>query len=413
MNIYQEIWDADQQESGIKPILPHMPKPQSGGYVVVNEKAGNEDKTHRLFPEVLIPDEKMKSYELCQKLFDNYNLAPSQREISSPEEDAEIHQLLEHIVDSKAMKVARNYLAQKTGEVYNYGRWYKILMDIWFTQFSQSSGEDLSAFEHIIVGEQDKSGGKVGGYHFWYKYYLDDTNNLFSDSISYLGTAGTNQEQNIIVPEVSTISYKWDAFDYQSGSVRPLFKPTGGFFNGCSIAGLIAIGTVRFLPDAAAPWQESINGGLYNFVLHRSLNKKHLRTFYPEFIKKVIVDEPSPVEPVPPIVDADTKSVKIIYAFVNPEGEDVGKENITLLNISPQEISLDGWLMEDKQGKKVRISDKKLKTGEILTIFLSGTDVQLSNKGGIIILKDKTGKTIDTVSYSSDQAQKQGWIIVF
>ena len=30
----------------------------------------------------------------------------------------------------------------------------------------------LSGFEHVVVGEQE--GAKAQGYHFWYKYYLDD-----------------------------------------------------------------------------------------------------------------------------------------------------------------------------------------------------------------------------------------------
>ena len=51
--------------------------------------------------------------------------------------------------------------------------------------------------------------------------------------------------------------------------------------------------------------------------------------------------------------------------------------------------------------------------GDFLKIPLSGKDVQLSNKGGIITLLDSSGLKVDGVSYTKKQVSEQGWTIVF
>jgi hypothetical protein len=39
--------------------------------------------------------------------------------------------------------------------------------------------------------------------------------------------------------------------------------------------------------------------------------------------------------------------------------------------------------------------------------------VQLGNRGGIITLLDNRGLKVDGVSYSEQQAQREGWTLVF
>lgn len=114
---------------------------------------------------------------------------------------------------------------------------------------------------------------------------------------------------------------------------------------------------------------------------------------------------------VPPETGA-AKRVCIIAALVNPKGGDKGLEALTLLNTTPAEIDLAGWSLADKNKKKM-ILVGKIRAGEALFVPLSGKDIELSNKGGIITLLDKGGLKVDGVSYTKEQASKEGWTIVF
>jgi poly(U)-specific endoribonuclease len=237
MDIYQEIWDADQTGSGVKPILDHQDGDPTQGYVKVAAVATGEPD-FQVLPEVQIPESKMRTYNLVRALFDNYALDEQDPEAETPQEREEVHNLLSAIVDSAPMQVARQYVENSTNTVITSERWYATLLELWFRRFSKGGDPDLSGFEHVFVGEQEE--GKVQGYHFWYKYFLDDglassiersrLPGFKDDRIVYLrGQYGNGQEK---FPESVTISFKWDAPDYDRGALRPLTKPKGGFFVG-------------------------------------------------------------------------------------------------------------------------------------------------------------------------------------
>lgn len=113
-------------------------------------------------------------------------------------EREEVHDLVHAIVDTAPMQVAREYVVQATGASVTRERWYNTIMEMWFRRFLQGGDPHLSRFEHVVVGEQE--GAKAQGYHFWYKYYLDDGfahmvdgaqddfPGLMDDRIAYLGT---------------------------------------------------------------------------------------------------------------------------------------------------------------------------------------------------------------------------------
>ena len=140
-----------------------------------------------------------------------------------------------------------------------------------------------------MVGEQ--KGGEVNGHHFWYKYYLDDWA-AFSgqDDIDYDGSRydGPHRREGPLtrlgrnVPEVATLAYRWDAYDHETGQRRPLYEPIGGFWVGCSIEGLMALGTVRFFERGRV--ETAINGARYQIELYRSPDGRSLRTFFPRFL---------------------------------------------------------------------------------------------------------------------------------
>lgn len=109
---------------------------------------------------------------------------------------------------------------------------------------------------------------------------------------------------------------------------------------------------------------------------------------------------------------AGDKDVRFIAALVNPKGADFGLERVTLLNITPDAIDLTGWAIADKNKNKTYL-EGIIGGGDFLKIPLSGKDVQLSNKGGIITLLDSSGLKVDGVSYTKKQVSEQGWTIVF
>ena len=290
-DIYQQIWDADQKHCGLKAVKKGDiidATTQSQGYVVVDEKkdAGTD---HQLIAEVFIPASKAESYARVTTLFNNYTLDQTKPEINNPEESKEVQEFIEAVYQSPPMQVAREYVSKQyqIGGIKNRDltddEWWTMLERVWFEQFDNGANQDLSGFEHVLVGEQKQ--GKVQGYHFWYKYYLDEHfvfEGKMSDSIDFLSWQGNPGDQT---PDVVTLSYKWQAFDYQKKKFRPLIKPIGGFWVGLSAEGLMAIGMVRFLNEVFAPKKAEINDVLYNLPLYRSPNDRNLRTFYPEFVK--------------------------------------------------------------------------------------------------------------------------------
>ncbi|MBD2196507.1 MULTISPECIES: DUF2278 family protein [Calothrix] len=107
-----------------------------------------------------------------------------------------------------------------------------------------------------------------------------------------------------------------------------------------------------------------------------------------------------------------TGAVRIVAALVNPSGDDVGKETVTLINTSPDQVDLSGWAIADRLKRKQRLSGT-INPGEALKVPLGKDGIQLDNNGGIITLLDNQGIKVDGVSYTKEDSRKQGWTIVF
>lgn len=421
VDIYQEIWTADQQESGIRPIIASQEADANHGYVVVNEKSV-ADPGHALFSDVVIPDSKKRTYELCKKLFNNYTLDQTKFENETIEELGEVMEFLDAILMSAPMRIARDFIQVQTGRALSDHKWYQLVSDLWFTPYKMGSNPSLTGFEHIVVGEQKKS--KAGGYHFWFKYWLDDSAQLSgTDDIVYNGTAGGLQDKNLLVPEISTISYTWNAFDYEREANRKLFKKIGGFFNGCSAEGLIALGTVRGYFPARAPKETIINGSKYELKIFHGSSQRHLRTFYPVFLGIVDrLDQPeipdTPVALPTPITSlpdemATPPTVRIVGAKVNPVGHDPGNEVVTLVNTGPETVDLAGWKIEDKNGNQYALTHDSIGGGIFQSYQLRENTAQLSNKGGEIKLVNASGEIVHEVSYTINQVREQGLTLLF
>jgi len=107
-----------------------------------------------------------------------------------------------------------------------------------------------------------------------------------------------------------------------------------------------------------------------------------------------------------------TGAVRIVAALVNPPGEDVGKETVTLINISPQKVDLDSWSLADRNKRKQSLYGV-INPGEVVKVPIDSNSIQLDNNGSIITLLDEKGIKIDGVSYTRTQTEKQGWTILF
>lgn len=123
--------------------------------------------------------------------------------------------------------------------------------------------------------------------------------------------------------------------------------------------------------------------------------------------------QPVPTVPSEEKVPLPDGKVRIVAALVNPPGEDVSKESVTLINTSPDNVDLNGWAVADSLKRKHFLKAITLAPGDTVKVPLTGEDIQFANDGGIITLLDKDGIKIDGVSYTKDNAKKQGWTIVF
>ena len=286
--LYQRIWGADQASRGVPALLPGQRGDPAVGFVKVDERGAGPD--HRLFVEVVIPEAKRPSYDRCKRLFDNYRLDQTKRESTTPEEAREILELLDAITDSPPMEVAREQVERMLGRALTRDEWQSVLFEIWFRAFDDGRNLDLSGFEHVVIGEQ--KAGAVSGHHFWYKYYLEDWGLLpiGGDAIDWDGTRydgppgreGRLATDGRRVPEVVTLAYRWRAHDDEAGVSRDLFQRIGGFFVGCSVEGLLALGLVRFF--ARGRVETVINGGRYQIDLHRSPDRQSLRSCFPRLL---------------------------------------------------------------------------------------------------------------------------------
>ena len=425
MSIYQEIWDADQAGNGVPAIrqADSQLKDEKVGYVIVNET--DSDREARVLSEVFIPDSKRTTYTLCHRLFDNYALDPGIRELVTDEEATEEREFIRAILPTKPMQVAKEFLSRDLGQTLTDTDLAVMIEKTWFLQ-GKAGSKFASGFEHVFVGEQKPTGDqpdfqavKLGGYHFWYKYYLDDGgkkgNLVLEDRIKYEGTRYGNPNltsQGILVPEVVTLSFEWVAPDTVNQSEQRLRKPVGGFWVGCSPEGLIALGLVRV--NSSAGSSAVINGATYDFKFYPlSNNSKSIRTLFPIFKRAEFEDISGGNGSEGGTTISNTPTVRIMAALVNPSGDESGKETVTLLNTTPTVVDLDRWKIKAPNGWEFTFADVSIGAGEARAFRMVAPSPQFRNRGGTITLLEPDGKVHEQVEYNQQQASQQGYTIKF
>lgn len=297
-NIYQKIWQADQQHAGLRAISKQKVTPQlldqhrDSGYVIVNEDY-REGRNLRLIEQVVIPAHKQKSYDKVRKLFDNYILYESFDEVNSFDEWEEIHSYLHHIYLSPPMQIAREFLNEKLSKHYDDDQWWELIRQTWFCQFTEGeSKRDLSGFEHVMVGEHKARNRQISGYHFWYKYYCDENFEIDGEIKDLIEVLADHTMAGDDTPDVVSMKYRWQAYCHQTDTYTTLTKNQGGFWVGPSAEAILAMGLVRFHDQTEEPEIAIINGYQYLLCLHPSSDGKHIRTFYPVMRNPAHYDKP-------------------------------------------------------------------------------------------------------------------------
>lgn len=292
-DVYQQLWDEDLRGNGVRALKQDAEVSEADkktGYVLVDERR-EVRRDDKVLAEVGIPEEKLASYQRVEKLFDNYTLDQRHPEYDDDQEREEVQTFMNHLVETPVMKLAHQIVQDGMRRRITEHEWWAMVYQIWFERFDMGANRDLSGFEHVIVGEQKQA--KVQGYHFWYKYYLDESfrfqpgdgsPDIELDAIAFLNWKNNSNDDT---PDCVTLGYEWQAFDYSRRVFRKLIKPKGGFFVGPSVEGIMAIGTVRFISDAGAPREAVINGYRYKLSVHPGATPKNMRTFFPELIAPV------------------------------------------------------------------------------------------------------------------------------
>lgn len=110
---------------------------------------------------------------------------------------------------------------------------------------------------------------------------------------------------------------------------------------------------------------------------------------------------------IPEIVE---KRVSIVAALVNPGAG--FESSVTLLNATPEPIMLAGWKLVDRKKKKTGLTGT-IDPGSTLRFPITQGYFKLPKTGGIITLLDDKGLKVDGVSYTEEDATREGWTIIF
>jgi uncharacterized protein YukJ len=119
---------------------------------------------------------------------------------------------------------------------------------------------------------------------------------------------------------------------------------------------------------------------------------------------------PGPGRPTDPA--GDPSVVRILAAMVNPPGPAPERETVLLLNASPAAVDLTGWRISDRLKRTCPLPAGKLAAGDVLEVPVTAP-ATLGNDGGAITLLDAAGLKTAGVTYTAEQAKREGWTIVF
>lgn len=277
-DIFPELWKLDQQHNGLS-VTGRGPDDKwldENADIRLDEQGVSLNPANDGAPRpllVLHNDGKLsgRTWKTVRALFDNYNASEKLTEDelgSNPTEDAELAAFLDAVMATDVMQRALVYInAQKlySGKTdLKKDSFRALLKHQWFELYTNHYSDPEpynSGFEHVFIG--DHNGQKIGGHHFWWKFYFDQQAGT-GDSIGhkYMGPDGQ------FFPQIATFRMKW-----QPESGVTLTNPQQkGFFVGCSPELMLAYGTIGLLTlnkDGRSP-VTSLQGGRFELTIYPS-----------------------------------------------------------------------------------------------------------------------------------------------
>ncbi len=226
--------------------------------VVVAIHDVSRDGEAYLFEDLPAGTQLDPSYEACLELCQAFDPAPRTRD----DEKEEVGGRIDAFLTSVGEKPVIRFVLEETGTR---------LEDLKAGWFGPGRG-----FEHIFCGEA-RGDGRVGGYHWWYKFYEEERQGL----VDYEHTIEGKGD-----PGIATIRFTWDP-DGSGNTFHPLAKPIGGFTIGDSPAALLALGHLALHlgldrdREGEPGLVANINGVPYRWVIVVDRASGSLVTLYP------------------------------------------------------------------------------------------------------------------------------------
>ncbi len=444
-DIYETIWDlpdshvpVTRRDSNGSPIDP-------AATVVLDEQSkagnclhdGNADRP--LFAHVDETAFNEPTFGTFIALLDNYTAVENEPEtafnrdgngdgtFADATHDSEVNAFLDAVLASRPMQVAADHIRSVLKPGLSAAGLRSRMKRMWFEPFTNRFGgtdRHCTGFEHVFVGEDESStsapspcADKVGGYHSWVKYYLDQQ----AGKAEYLGHdyEGSVDDDGLASPHVATILFRWSPKPGEDGARgHDLLKKPGGFFVGTRPEFEIAIGTVGMYALEAGEFENigrndqrrvKFGDSFFDLVLHPEATGppvngvaprgEHLRTLWPKFRGG---SNPGPIGggggggggtvdlPTQPHNDSP---VRIARALPNPVGSDETGEWVELENVTDDtSFNLSNWQLMDQQGREQPMNGS-IAAGETRRIDLTrdGPDsMMLRNDPGAVSGRDPT-----------------------
>jgi hypothetical protein len=100
-------------------------------------------------------------------------------------------------------------------------------------------------------------------------------------------------------------------------------------------------------------------------------------------------------------------------ALLNPAGDDAGHEVVVVGNLANAAVSLQGWQLVDRNHRVTVLESVTIDPGASELVMLDGSGVQLSNKGGNLVLLDATGQQVDAVVFTDADTSAENQFVRF
>ena len=108
-----------------------------------------------------------------------------------------------------------------------------------------------------------------------------------------------------------------------------------------------------------------------------------------------------------------TEPFRILAAMVNPVNPEGGREFLQIINRSDQTASLFHWKVVAPNGVTFELADNAVAPGEVFMLQIPGSNGVLRNRSGEIRFLDPEERLVQTCTYSTEEARKEGAPILF